>query len=109
MSRADGFSAWPSARLMASARSCTATASPGLPEATSTLPAARSATLITRDSQPGVFASFARKDTLRPALAGVISILIYLLVAIILLRPMGLLSLMIADGDVGSRRVAAGA
>ena len=45
-----------------------------------------------------VFASFARKDTLRPAIAGVISILIYLLVAVVLLRPMGLLSLMIADG-----------
>jgi len=45
-----------------------------------------------------VFASFARKDTLRPALAGVISILIYLLVAIVLLRPLGLLSLMVADG-----------
>ena len=45
-----------------------------------------------------VYASFARKDTLRPALAGVISILIYLGVAILLLQPMGLLSLMIADG-----------
>jgi putative peptidoglycan lipid II flippase len=45
-----------------------------------------------------VYASFARKDTLRPAMAGVISILIYLGVAVVLLRPMGLLSLMIADG-----------
>jgi putative peptidoglycan lipid II flippase len=45
-----------------------------------------------------VYASFARKDTLRPALAGVISILIYLGVAVVLLQPMGLLSLMIADG-----------
>jgi putative peptidoglycan lipid II flippase len=45
-----------------------------------------------------VYASFARKDTLRPALAGVISILIYLGVAVILLQPLGLLSLMIADG-----------
>lgn len=45
-----------------------------------------------------VYASFARKDTLQPALAGVISILIYLLVAVALLRPMGLLSLMVADG-----------
>jgi putative peptidoglycan lipid II flippase len=44
-----------------------------------------------------VYASFARKDTLRPALAGVISILIYLGVALLLLQPMGLLSLMIAD------------
>lgn len=45
-----------------------------------------------------VFASFARKDTLRPAIAGVISILLYLLIAVLLLQPMGLLSLMIADG-----------
>jgi putative peptidoglycan lipid II flippase len=45
-----------------------------------------------------VYASFARKDTLRPAAAGVISILIYLGVAVLLLQPMGLLSLMIADG-----------
>lgn len=45
-----------------------------------------------------VYASFARQDTLRPAVAGVISILIYLLVAVVLLRPMGLLSLMVADG-----------
>ncbi|MFN2181107.1 MAG: murein biosynthesis integral membrane protein MurJ [Candidatus Promineifilaceae bacterium] len=45
-----------------------------------------------------VYASYARKDTLRPALAGVFSILIYLLVAVVLLRPFGLLSLMIADG-----------
>lgn len=45
-----------------------------------------------------VFASYARKDTLRPALAGVASILVYLLVAVALLRPLGLLSLMIADG-----------
>jgi putative peptidoglycan lipid II flippase len=35
---------------------------------------------------------------MRPAVAGVISILIYLLVAVALLRPMGLLSLMVADG-----------
>ena len=45
-----------------------------------------------------VFASYARKDTLRPALAGVVSILIYLGTAVVLLRSMGLLSLMIADG-----------
>lgn len=44
-----------------------------------------------------VFASYARKDTWRPALVGVISILIYSLVAIVLLKPLGLLSLMIAD------------
>jgi putative peptidoglycan lipid II flippase len=45
-----------------------------------------------------VFSSYARKDTLRPALAGVASIVIYLLVAVALLRPLGLLSLMVADG-----------
>jgi putative peptidoglycan lipid II flippase len=45
-----------------------------------------------------VYASYARKDTMRPALAGVISILIYLGVAVLLLQPLGLLSLMVADG-----------
>jgi putative peptidoglycan lipid II flippase len=45
-----------------------------------------------------VYASYARKDTLRPAVAGVISILIYLGVAVLLLQPLGLLSLMVADG-----------
>lgn len=44
-----------------------------------------------------VFASYARKDTWRPALVGFISILIYSLTALALLRPLGLLSLMVAD------------
>ncbi len=44
-----------------------------------------------------VFASYARKDTWRPALVGFISILIYSLTALVLLRPLGLLSLMVAD------------
>lgn len=44
-----------------------------------------------------VFASYARKDTWRPALVGVISIVIYTLVAWALLNPLGLLSLMVAD------------
>jgi putative peptidoglycan lipid II flippase len=44
-----------------------------------------------------VFASYARKDTWRPALAGVISIVIYTIAAVLLLRPLGLLSLMVAD------------
>lgn len=44
-----------------------------------------------------VFGSYARKDTFRPALVGVISIIIYVLIASLLLRPFGLLSLMIAD------------
>jgi putative peptidoglycan lipid II flippase len=44
-----------------------------------------------------VFASYARKDTWRPALVGFISILIYSGTALALLRPLGLLSLMVAD------------
>jgi putative peptidoglycan lipid II flippase len=44
-----------------------------------------------------VFASYARKDTWRPALAGVISIVIYTIIAVVLLDPLGLLSLMVAD------------
>jgi putative peptidoglycan lipid II flippase len=44
-----------------------------------------------------VFASYARKDTLRPALVGVVSIIIYVAFAAALLRPLGLLSLMVAD------------
>lgn len=44
-----------------------------------------------------VFASYARKDTWRPALVGVIAILIYSATAVLLLRPLGLLSLMVAD------------
>lgn len=44
-----------------------------------------------------IFASYARKDTWRPALVGFISIIIYSITALILLRPLGLLSLMVAD------------
>jgi putative peptidoglycan lipid II flippase len=44
-----------------------------------------------------VFASYARKDTWRPALVGILSIIIYTIVAVILLEPLGLLSLMVAD------------
>jgi putative peptidoglycan lipid II flippase len=44
-----------------------------------------------------VFASYARKETLQPALVGVVSILIYLGTAVLLLEPLGLLSLMVAD------------
>jgi putative peptidoglycan lipid II flippase len=44
-----------------------------------------------------VFASYARKDTWRPALVGFVSILIYTLVSLILLESLGLLSLMVAD------------
>lgn len=44
-----------------------------------------------------VFASYARKDTWRPALVGFFSILVYSATALLLLRPLGLLSLMVAD------------
>ncbi|MDX1614379.1 MAG: murein biosynthesis integral membrane protein MurJ [Candidatus Promineifilaceae bacterium] len=44
-----------------------------------------------------VFASYARKDTWRPALVGVVSITIYTIAAIGLLEQLGLLSLMVAD------------
>jgi putative peptidoglycan lipid II flippase len=44
-----------------------------------------------------VFASYARKDTWRPALVGFISIVIYSLTSLALLNSLGLLSLMVAD------------
>jgi putative peptidoglycan lipid II flippase len=44
-----------------------------------------------------VFASYARKNTWHPALVGFFSILIYSMTAIMLLRTLGLLSLMVAD------------
>jgi len=44
-----------------------------------------------------VFASYARKDTWRPALVGFVSILVYSVVALSLLSSLGLLSLMVAD------------
>lgn len=44
-----------------------------------------------------VFASYARKDTWRPALVGVISVVLDLAIAIALLKPLGLFSLMVAD------------
>ncbi len=44
-----------------------------------------------------IFSSYARKDTWRPALVGVVSIVIYSITAVALLSPLGLLSLMVAD------------
>lgn len=44
-----------------------------------------------------VFASYARKDTWRPALVGVVSVIFYTIVAWLLLEPLGLFSLMVAD------------
>ncbi|WP_420629952.1 murein biosynthesis integral membrane protein MurJ [Candidatus Leptofilum sp.] len=44
-----------------------------------------------------VFASYARKDTWRPAIVGIISVIIYTGTAVLLLEPLGLYSLMVAD------------
>lgn len=44
-----------------------------------------------------VYAFYARKDTLTPALIGVFSLIVYMIVAIVLLPSIGLFSLMIAD------------
>ncbi|MBN1314324.1 MAG: murein biosynthesis integral membrane protein MurJ [Anaerolineales bacterium] len=44
-----------------------------------------------------IFAFYARKNTLTPALVGVLSVVVYLLVAQVLIKPMGLFSLMVAD------------
>ena len=44
-----------------------------------------------------IIASYARKDTWRPAMVGVISIAIYTITAFVLIDPLGLLSLMVAD------------
>lgn len=44
-----------------------------------------------------VYASYARKDTLRPALVGIVSVVFYLIVALLLLEPLGLLGLMVAN------------
>ncbi len=44
-----------------------------------------------------VYAFYARKDTVTPALVGVFSLAVYMVIAVALLRPLGLFSLMIAD------------
>jgi putative peptidoglycan lipid II flippase len=44
-----------------------------------------------------IIASYARKDTWRPAMVGIISIAIYTVTAFVLIDPLGLLSLMVAD------------
>jgi len=44
-----------------------------------------------------IFAFYARKDTLTPALIGVASVAVYLVTALALVRPLGLFSLMVAD------------
>ena len=44
-----------------------------------------------------IFAFYARKNTLAPALVGVLSVVVYLLIAFLLVDSLGLYSLMIAD------------
>lgn len=44
-----------------------------------------------------VYAFYARKDTLTPALVGVVSLLVYMATALLLLDTLGLFSLMVAD------------
>jgi putative peptidoglycan lipid II flippase len=43
------------------------------------------------------YAFYARQDTLTPALVGILSVAIYLAVALILIRPLGMLGLVLAD------------
>lgn len=44
-----------------------------------------------------IFAFYARKDTLTPSAVGVVSVAVYLVAALALIRPLGLFSLMVAD------------
>ena len=44
-----------------------------------------------------VYAFYARKDTLTPALVGVVSLILYVAAALLLFEPLGLYSLMLAD------------
>jgi putative peptidoglycan lipid II flippase len=48
--------------------------------------------------QPLVFAFYARKDTLTPALVGVLGVGIYLVVALAMIRPLGVVGLILANG-----------
>ncbi len=43
------------------------------------------------------YAFYARQDTLTPALVGILSVGIYLVVALVLIRPLGMLGLVLAD------------
>ncbi|MBI5290621.1 MAG: murein biosynthesis integral membrane protein MurJ [Chloroflexi bacterium] len=44
-----------------------------------------------------IFAFYARKDTFTPSMVGVVSVAVYLIAALALIKPFGLFSLMIAD------------
>ena len=46
---------------------------------------------------PLVFAFYARKDTLTPALVGVLGVVVYLVVALSLIRPLGMIGLILAN------------
>lgn len=46
---------------------------------------------------PLVFAFYARKDTLTPAVVGVLGVVVYLIVALSLIRPLGMIGLIIAN------------
>ncbi len=46
---------------------------------------------------PLVFAFYARKDTLTPALVGVLGVAVYLIVALSLIRPLGMIGLILAN------------
>ncbi|MCR4408426.1 MAG: murein biosynthesis integral membrane protein MurJ [Anaerolineae bacterium] len=48
--------------------------------------------------QPLVFAFYARKDTLTPALVGLLGVGFYLVVALALIRPLGMVGLILANG-----------
>lgn len=47
--------------------------------------------------QPLVFAFYARRDTKTPVLVGVFSVLVYLMVALATIRPMGMIGLVLAN------------
>jgi putative peptidoglycan lipid II flippase len=46
---------------------------------------------------PLVFAFYAQKDTLTPALVGVLGVVVYLIVALSLIRPLGMIGLILAN------------
>ena len=46
---------------------------------------------------PLIFAFYARKDTLTPALVGVLGVVVYLVVALSLIRPLGMIGLVLAN------------
>ncbi len=46
---------------------------------------------------PLVFAFYARKDTLTPALVGVLGVVVYLILALSLIRPLGMIGLILAN------------